>query len=329
MRKEILKKEPTISVVMSVFNEPLNYIIEAIESILKQTYESFEFIIVVDNPNLDGNIESYLNNIQNNDKRIIIIQNAQNIGLAHSLNKGISISKGEFIARMDADDVSKKDRLKKELDYMLKTNCDMVFSIVEKIDDKGEVWDKKMFIPNNEEYIKKILPIQNIVIHPTVMMKKSTLLKLGLYRPFSSCQDYDLWLRMLTFNYKICVINEILLSFRRHPNSISSSKHFSQYLNELFIRKLYNERKKNEIDSFSEKKMNLFLEENGIKNNKISNFENNCYKQYREAIKELKRKKRLGTFMKILSSIRAKNVRASIITSLKSRKIKKRFQQGG
>ena len=92
-----------ISVIMSLFNEKKIWIEQAIESILNQTYSDFEFIIVIDNPDLSNDIKKYLLTTSKNDKRIKIIYNEKNIGLAKSLNKGIDISIGKYIARMDAD----------------------------------------------------------------------------------------------------------------------------------------------------------------------------------------------------------------------------------
>ena len=84
---------PAISVVMSVYSEPIQWITEAIDSILQQTFRDFEFIIINDCPNRDD-LKSYLNHVAEQDNRIVIIENEYNIGLTKSLNKGLSIAKG-------------------------------------------------------------------------------------------------------------------------------------------------------------------------------------------------------------------------------------------
>ena len=103
-----------ISVIMSNYNTPEEYLREAIESILNQTYKNFEFIII-DDCSTDNSLEiikSY------NDERIVLIENEENIGLTKSINKGLAVAKGEYIARMDADDVSLPQRFEKQINYM-------------------------------------------------------------------------------------------------------------------------------------------------------------------------------------------------------------------
>lgn len=103
-----------ISVIMSTFNEKLEWVKEAIDSIINQTYRNIEFIIIVDNPN-NIELKNMLEQYCIEDDRIKIIVNEFNIGLVKSLNKALKICSGEFIARMDADDISVKYRLEKQL----------------------------------------------------------------------------------------------------------------------------------------------------------------------------------------------------------------------
>ena len=106
-----------VSVVMSVFSEPRNWLKKAINSILDQTFSDFEFIIINDNPIRKENY-LFLKEIQQKDSRIIIIENKENIGLTKSLNKGLSVARGTYIARMDADDISFPTRLEKQYLFM-------------------------------------------------------------------------------------------------------------------------------------------------------------------------------------------------------------------
>ena len=110
---------PKISVLMSVYNEPVDWMRQAIESILNQTYKDFEFIIVNDNPEREEN-QLVLNEYRDKDSRISVLCNDQNIGLTKSLNKGLENANCEFVARMDADDIAFPDRLKLQLQYLLK-----------------------------------------------------------------------------------------------------------------------------------------------------------------------------------------------------------------
>ena len=91
-----------VSVVMSVYNEPQHFVKKAVDSILSQTFEDFEFIIVCDNPK-NTSLYQYLMSVKDSDKRVKIIKNEVNIGLTKSLNKAIANSEGIYIARMDAD----------------------------------------------------------------------------------------------------------------------------------------------------------------------------------------------------------------------------------
>ena len=114
-----MDRKPLVSVIMSVYNEPEYMLSEAVNSILKQTFRDFEFIIVNDNPKT-----SMLNSIKKacgNDDRVRILNNEENLGLARSLNKGIEVAVGKYMARMDADDISREDRLAVEVEYLERT----------------------------------------------------------------------------------------------------------------------------------------------------------------------------------------------------------------
>ena len=106
-----------ISVILCTYNEPYEMIVESISSILCQTYSYFELILINDNPTRTD-LNNQLFEISSTDARIKYIKNEENIGLVKSLNKGICLSTGEFIARMDADDVSYKNRLEMQLDFI-------------------------------------------------------------------------------------------------------------------------------------------------------------------------------------------------------------------
>ena len=143
-------KKPEISVIMSVYNG-MPYLQEAVKSILNQTYKDFEFIIV-DDASTDDSLK-YLKGI--NDKRIKILSNEKNLGLAVSLNKALNAARGEYIARMDADDISKPERLHIQLNFMeLNPQIDICGSFVSVIDENGKLVGsiKK---PTTDDKIKK------------------------------------------------------------------------------------------------------------------------------------------------------------------------------
>lgn len=318
-----------ISVLMSVYNEPLNYIDEAINSILNQTYKDFEYIIVVDKPdNLE--IIHYLNEKAKRDSRIKVLVNKKNIGLAMSLNRAIEKAGGKYLARMDADDIALPERFDKELKYLKKNKLDMVATATNKIDDSGLKWGEIHPFSTRLDDIKEFLKYQNIIVHPTVMMKAEAINDLGGYRNFSSCQDYDLWLRFITARYKIGILDEILLSFRRHSNSISATCRFSQILNESYIRKLYVERiKNNGIDNFSELNLHQYLESCGFYDKIIFKRENLRLSKYVQGIKLLKTGDILKGLGLCISSMCSKYIRYDFKLKFMVKRVKLRLKNRG
>lgn len=184
-------EQAKISVIMSVYNgRP--YLKEAIRSILTQTYKNFEFIIV-DDASTDDSLK-YLKSLK--DQRIIIIKNKKNLGLAASLNKALQISSGNFIARMDADDISLPERFKSQLDYLSKhKEVDLCGSWVDLIDEKGQKIGEKKYPTNNLD-IKKALCWYPPIIHPTLMSKAKVFKVLhGYKKEYDMAEDYELLLR--------------------------------------------------------------------------------------------------------------------------------------
>ena len=116
-------EEDKISVIMTVYKESKEELKESFESIINQTYKNIEFIIVIDNPKEQWRIDfikSY------NDSRVKLVVNKENLGLPLSLNKALKLVTGNYIARMDADDISILDRLEKQLTYLKNSDCDLV-----------------------------------------------------------------------------------------------------------------------------------------------------------------------------------------------------------
>lgn len=207
---------PLISVVMGSFNSS-EFIREAIESILNQTITDFEFIIIDDCSTDDtiNIIKSY------NDPRIILVQNEENKGLGYGLNIGVSMSRGKYIARMDADDVSMPDRFEKQLSY-LKNHADtlLVGSYV-KLIGLSSLYGRIFYgtIGKKQIDIKRIRVstlIGAAFYHPTVMFNGDLLRRKGYnYSPsFSKAQDYELWSRVVWDN-EVANIPEPLLCYRR------------------------------------------------------------------------------------------------------------------
>lgn len=202
-------KNPKISVIMSVHNG-MPYLKEATESILNQTYKNFEFIVVDDAS--DDNSLKYLSSIK--DKRVKIIRNKKNIGLASSLNRALLLAKGDFIARMDADDISKPKRLEIQLHFLNNhPTTDICGLWVSLINEEGNIIGSKKF-PKSDINIKKLLNWRSPIIHPTLMAKKNFFKNLGGYdKDFDMAEDYELLLRAKK-NYKMANIPQKLLMWR-------------------------------------------------------------------------------------------------------------------
>lgn len=261
---------------MSIFNEKQNEIEESIQSILNQTYTEIELIIINDNPK-NVNIKKILSKFQ--DKRIKVIENEENIGLSLSLNKGISLAKGEYIARMDADDISKRDRIEKQVEY-LQQNKDVVLLGTDaiKIDEEGNVIGELL---SEKKYIKELMKDKNCFIHPTIIFKKSYIEKLGGYRAFPCAQDYDLYSRIIYNGGKVANLDKKLLCYRVRKNSITSKKELLQLLIGKYIKRLNKEREKNGKDTFSSLKIEELVKEYK-KNNKIFILQKERLKKYKK-----------------------------------------------
>lgn len=200
---------PKISVIMSVYNG-MPYLPKAVQSILNQTYKNFEFIIV-DDTSVD-NTWNYLKNLK--DKRVRLIKNKKNLGLAKSLNIALQQTQGDYVARMDADDISLSNRLEKQLGFMLKNpDVDLCGSWVELIDEEGNEVGKKTG-PLYDRQIKRSLSIYPAIIHSTFFGKKDFFIKLKGYRPeFDGAEEYDLLMRARK-SFKMANIPKALLKWR-------------------------------------------------------------------------------------------------------------------
>jgi len=212
-----------ISVIMSVYNESAQEISKAIESIINQYYKDFEFIIILDNPLNIRAIET-IENYKNMDSRIVFLKNDHNMGLASSLNRCLEKAKGDFIARMDADDISLPHRFSVEVEFLTNNpSIDVVSSNIINIDENDKKILTKRVICENSKDMNRMLKYDNIISHPTVLMRKEAILSCDGYRDFKASQDYDLWLRMRKKGFRFSIIKEPLLLYRIRNNSVSRS----------------------------------------------------------------------------------------------------------
>ena len=214
--------DPKVSVLMSVYNGE-RYLREAIDSILNQTFQDFEFIII-DDGSTDRTkeiIRSY------NDLRIRLFNNEKNIGLTKSLNRGIELCRGEYIARMDGDDVSLPMRLEKQVEFMM-VNNDVGIS---------GTWNRSIgqnvgvndHYPISDSEIRCMLLFNNTFCHPSLIIRRQAIESNGLsYNSrLQYAQDYDLVVRG-SEHFLLANIPEVLVSYRSHPDQIAMNKRKDQ-----------------------------------------------------------------------------------------------------
>jgi glycosyltransferase involved in cell wall biosynthesis len=201
---------------MSVYNGE-KYLRKAVDSILNQTFKNFEFLIIN-----DCSTDETLKILKNyNDPRITIIKNEKNIGLTRSLNKGLKVARGDYIARQDADDISTPNRLEKELNFLIKrSDYAAVGSFIRVIDENGKELHT-IEKPITDEAIKAFLKKDNCIAHGSSVIRMSCLRDINFYDDtIPKAQDYDLWLR-LSGKYKLANIPEYLYFWRYHTGNVS------------------------------------------------------------------------------------------------------------
>ena len=235
---------PMLSVIMSVFNGA-KYLYETVDSILCQTCSDFEFIIIDDG----STDQSYiiLKNYAKKDNRIILVRNENNIGLTSSLNHGLSMARGEYIARMDADDFSLPGRLEAQVAYLHANPEIGVLSVAARLIDSFGVLGHEIIFPADHTMLQwRMCFFENPIIHPGVMFRKKLVLAVGGYsEDFPAAEDYHLWYQ-LSVSTKLANLQEVFLYLRKHTANISSmfkeeQKHNTLKISALMISSVINE----------------------------------------------------------------------------------------
>lgn len=212
---------PTISVIMPAYNAA-DYIESAIKSILCQTYENFELIVINDGSTDDT--ESIVTKLANDDSRIFVI-NQPNLGIVESLNRGLKISRGTYIARMDADDISLPTRFQRQLNEF-STNPRLIAcgTWFQKIDNCGKKLSSFFNPPITNKHCKQYLLLKNCFAHPSIMLRRNIpSCKLEYNHDYVYAEDYKLWSDIQEHG-DFYNIPEKLLLYRVHRNQISAQK---------------------------------------------------------------------------------------------------------
>jgi glycosyltransferase involved in cell wall biosynthesis len=209
-----IRPYPLVSILMPAFNAE-EFINEAIESVLKQTYTDFEFLII--NDGSTDETEKIICSF--NDKRIIYYKHDENKGLIATLNEGIDLATGAYVARMDADDVSLPTRIEKQVAFMeVNKDCGLLGTW-------GQIYSREEYMkPCVDDMAIRLQQLKmNQFVHTSVMLRKSILVQNKLYyaNEFHATEDYELWVRMSSY-CKIRNLDDVLVQYRMHGEQVSS-----------------------------------------------------------------------------------------------------------
>ena len=276
-----------ISVIMSAYNESYAELERSIGSILAQTYSNIELIIVNDNPN-NIELKTILNTIT--DERVKIFSNEKNIGLVNSLNKAVHLSKGNLIARMDADDIYMPERLEVQYKYMQEKCLDMVGADIQFINEVGDVTVERFHFPTTQDQILLNIKYGNCLAHPTWLVKKEIYLDLHGYRNVKSCEDYDFVLRVLNKGiYQVGNVPIVCLQYRLRQYGISKQTEAEQYVLRDYLSK-----NREIIDNINEDDIGLYMESNSFKKSVMK------YKNYQTLKKQFRQTRSAKYFIRII-----------------------------
>jgi len=215
----------SISVIMSVYNGE-RFLRDAVLSVLDQTFHDIE-LLVIDDASTDGTLH-LLEELASRDSRIRILTNSTNLGLTKSLNRALMHAQGEFIARLDADDIAFPSRLEKQLAFLAShPDIDIVGTAYEWIDEHGNVIGRPNVITDPDD-IHRTFPRTNPLLHSSVLMRRHLLDSTGGYdASYKKAQDYALWLRLAP-THRFANLPEILTQKRLSKDMLSYASERSQ-----------------------------------------------------------------------------------------------------
>lgn len=215
---------PQVSVIMPVYNN-VSFLEAAVDSVIDQSLSEFEFIIV-DDASTDSS-EVLLESLAKKDSRISLHRNATNLGYRKSLNIGLKIAKGKYVARMDADDVSLPYRLERQTDFLdAHGSVGVLGTGAYIVNSNGNIVGPRV-MPSSHGFILWWMCFTSPFIHPTVMIRRQLLNSVGGYNTDIVAEDYDLWWR-LSHVTRLHNLSEKLLHLRKHGNN-QTSRHYESY----------------------------------------------------------------------------------------------------
>jgi len=213
------QNHPLISVVMPVYNGE-EYLDIAIESILNQTYKAFK-LILIDDASTDNSLK-IIKRYSEKDQRVSFLIHQQNLGIIATLNDGLKLATGQYIARMDSDDISYPERFERQVTFLEKhAEIGLLSSSYRCIDETGQSLEIHR-PPQTDILIRWHLLFHSAFCHPSVMFRSELIKHAGLYDPeMNHAEDYDLWSRMLLYT-KGANVTDILIDRRKSSTQISS-----------------------------------------------------------------------------------------------------------
>ncbi|MGL5686063.1 MAG: glycosyltransferase family 2 protein [Vagococcus fluvialis] len=230
-----------VSIIMGTFNSE-DRIENTVKSIQEQAYSNWELLIV--NDCSTDNTENVLKYFQNNDQRIMYWNNDENKGLAYSLNKGLAKSKGQYIMRIDDDDICLPGRIEKQVNFMEKNPQFAILGGNALLVEKNKVWGERRTVENPNKF--DIFMGQSF-IHPTVMMNKDLLLSIGGYsdsKKYDRCEDYELWCKFYKNGYKGHNLQDNLILYSEGKNDYKKRKKRYRI---IFVKAMIEQKSKLEI----------------------------------------------------------------------------------
>lgn len=241
-----------ISILMPVYNGE-TFLRQAVESLLSQSYTEIE-IIAVDDGSTDTSL-AILKEYEEKDTRVKV-WSQENRGIVHTLNESVGYSSGSYLARMDADDISRPDRLEKQLAYLIKNDLDIVGGGINRFGVGSDLDKPKLYPETNAEIKASIWTFGDSFAHPTILARRSVLEENPYQDGFQGVEDMNLWMRLSLKKIRMGNVPDVVLDYRRHVCQITKSKN-KQWYTDHRIKSMNNALNESDI-SFHEKEVSIF-----------------------------------------------------------------------
>ena len=215
--------KPLVSVIIASYNHQ-NYITDCIKSVIKQSYKSIE-LIVIDDGSTDDSIEILIALAEKYQFQFI---RQKNMGLTQTLNKALSLSKGEYIAPLGSDDCWLLDKIEKQVEFMQQhPDIAVVAGNILVFDQNGKIRPRQRIYPQRYINFERLFnDPKSIPAAPTVMIRTAILKKMGGYDTQSNLEDLNLWLRITKAGFMMVILNDVLAYYRKHPTNTSKNYQF-------------------------------------------------------------------------------------------------------